>query len=148
MRIPLLFAAFVSFASMAFASGPFAAPPPADQDAALIHMETEKWSPSSLANPIRLLSMFSTDMVSVDPGAEVHGGAERRTWKEIMEYGPLPAWKVDLGEWRVLHPTPDVAIVSYKVTGVSIDWKAYATSVWVKRDGRWKTTFYHASTAK
>ncbi len=117
-------------------------------DSQLIRMETEKWSPSSLAHPVKLLSMFSTEMLSVDYGADVHGAAERRTWKDIMAYGPLPAWKVELGEWRVLHPTPDVAIVSYKVTGDSIQWKAYATSIWVKREGAWKTTFYQASTAK
>ena len=48
----------------------------------------------------------------------------------------------------MLHPTGDVAIVSYKVTDVSIEWKAYASSTWVKRDGAWKTVFYQASTAK
>lgn len=143
MRFPILLAAFLPFASIACA-----AQTAADDDAQLIRMETGKWSPSGLTNPLRLLSMFSSDMLSVDPGADVHAGAERRTWKEIMEYGPLPAWKVQLGEWRVLRPTSDVAIVSYKVTGESIQWKAYATSTWVKRDGAWKTVFYQASTAK
>ncbi|HXS51631.1 MAG TPA: nuclear transport factor 2 family protein [Usitatibacter sp.] len=143
MRIPIFLLLVALAAPLARADDPASG-----DDAQLIRMETQKWQASSLANPIRLLSMFSPEMLSVDPGADVHGGAERRTWKEIMEYGPLPAWNVDLGEWRVLHPTPDVAIVSYKVTGVSIQWKAYATSVWVRRDGRWKTTFYQASTAK
>ncbi|HUJ01642.1 MAG TPA: nuclear transport factor 2 family protein [Usitatibacter sp.] len=91
------------------------------------------------------LCMLGAAGVAADQPAN---GAERRTWSEIMAYGPLPAWSVELGEWRVLHPTPDVAIVSYKVAADSIRWKAYATSVWVKRDGAWKTTFYQASTAK
>ena len=90
--------------------------------------------------------MHGTCCLHVPPGA---ARADRnRTVDARIAASGLPGWKVDLGEWRVLHPTGDVAIVSYKVTGVSIRWKAYATSVWVKRDGGWKTTFYQASTAK
>jgi len=143
MRFPIFLAALLFLAPIASA-----AEPAHDDDAQLIRMETEKWQPSSLLNPVRLLSMFSSEMLSVDYGTDLHGGAARRNWREIIAYGPLPGWKVDLGEWRVLHPTSDVAIVSYKVTGVSIEWKAYATSTWVKRDGAWKTVFYQASAAK
>ena len=141
-------ASTVLFLSVLAAPLVSAAGPANGDDAQLIRMETEKWQPSSLLNPVRLLSMFSPEMLSVDYGSDLRGGAERRDWKEILAYGPLPGWKVDLGEWRVLHPTSDVAIVSYKVTGVSIEWKAYATSTWVKRGGAWKTVFYQASTAK
>jgi hypothetical protein len=41
-----------------------------------------------------------------------------------------------------------VFIVSYRVNGLSFPWQAYATSVWVRRDGRWQTVFYQASTAQ
>ncbi len=117
-------------------------------DAELIRMESAKWDPASLANPFALMAMFSREMLSVDPGADLQGGVERRTWKEILAYGPLPGWKVKLGEWRALHPSADVVVLSYKVTGVTVDWKAYATSVWARREGQWKTVFYQASTAK
>ncbi len=114
----------------------------------LIRMESMKWDPMSLLKPIELMSLFSDEMQSVDYGSNLQGGAERRTWKEILAYGPLPSWTMKLSDWRVLHPTPDVAIVSYKVTGVSVEWRAYATSVWARRNGKWQTVFYQATTAK
>ena len=117
-------------------------------DADLIKLESSKWDPASLLHPIDLMSLFSDEMLSVEYGADLNGGVERRTWKEILAYGGLPSWKMQLGDWRVLHPTPDTAILSYKVTGVSVQWKAYATSVWAKRNGKWQTVFYQASTAK
>ena len=117
-------------------------------DAQLIRMETTKWDPASLLHPADLMAMFSEEMLSVEYGANLEGGAERRTWREILAYGPLPGWKMKLGDWRTIHASPDVVILSYKVTGVSVDWKAYATSVWARRDGKWRTVFYQASTAK
>lgn len=143
MRLALVLLALASPAA-----GVLAADADASADAELMRMESAKWDPGSLAHPFDLMSMFSDEMLSVEYGADVHGGAERRTWREILAYGPLPAWKVKLGDWRALHPAADVVILSYKVTGVSIDWKAYATSVWARRDGKWKTVFYQASTAK
>ena len=119
-----------------------------DADAELIKLESSKWDPASLLHPIDLMSLFSDEMVSVDYGSELQGGAERRTWREILAYGPLPSWKMQLGDWRVLRPTPDVAIVSYKVTGVSVQWKAYATSTWARRNNKWQTVFYQVTTAK
>ena len=141
---PLLAAAlFAAAAAPAWGAGAEPAP-----DAELMRMEAAKWQPASLAHPFELMSMFSDEMLSVEYGADLHGGAERRTWREILAYGPLPAWTVKLGDWRTLHPSADVVILSYKVTGISVDWRAYATSVWARRDGKWKTVFYQASTAK
>jgi hypothetical protein len=117
-------------------------------DAELIRMETSKWDPASLLNPFKLMSMFSDEMLSVEYGSDFQGKAERRTWREILAYGPLPPMKTQLTEWKALHPTPDVVILSYKVTAPAADWKAYATSVWARRDGKWQTVFYQASTAK
>ena len=127
---------------------PVAAQPQSEADAELIRLESMKWDAASLLKPIELMSLFSDEMLSVEYGSDLQGGVERRTWKEILAYGPLPSWKMQLGDWRVLHPSPDVAIVSYKVTGVSVQWKAYATSVWARRGGKWQTVFYQPSTAK
>ena len=114
----------------------------------LIRLESTKWDPASLLHPLDLMSLFSDEMLSVDYGAELQGGAERRTWREILAYGPLPSWKMKLADWRVLRPTPDTAILSYKVTGESVQWKAYATSVWARRNNKWQTVFYQVSTTK
>ncbi|HXZ49553.1 MAG TPA: nuclear transport factor 2 family protein [Usitatibacter sp.] len=140
-------AAAILLLAVAFPAA-LAAEPESATDADLIRMESAKWEPAALANPLGLLSMFSPDMLSVDYGGDLHGGAERRTWKEILAYGPLPAWKMRLGDWKVLHVAPDVIVLSYKVTGVSVDWKAFATSVWTRRDGAWRTVFYQATRAK
>lgn len=140
------FPAFLVFAMLGTPA--LAAEADAATDAELIRMETMKWDPASLAHPLDLMAMFSDEMLSVEYGANLEAGAERRTWKEILAYGPLPGWKVKLGEWRTIHASPDAVVLSYKVTGVSVEWKAYATSVWARRDGKWRTVFYQASTAK
>src|SRR5438270_13883045 len=88
---------FLAFGASAYADD-------AAVDAELIRMETSKWDPASLGNPLKLMSMFSDEMLSVEYGADVQGKAERRTWREILAYGALPTWKVQLGEWKVLHP--------------------------------------------
>ena len=129
-----------------------AAPQPAQPndalDKELMRLESTKWDPMSLLHPIDLMALFSDEMLSVDYGTDLQGGAERRTWREVLGFGAVPSWTMKLSEWKVLHPTPDVAIVSYKVTGVSVQWKGYATSTWARRNGKWETVFYQASTAK
>ena len=94
----------------------------------LIRLEATKWDPASLLHPLELMSLFSDDMISIDAGTDLKGGAERRNWAEILAF--------------------DTVVLSYRVTGVSVEWKGYATSVWARREGKWKTVFYQASTAK
>ena len=138
----LLLLALVSTASIP------AQDPDAATDAELIRMERLKWDPASYLHPFRMMGMFSSEMLSVDYGSDLQGDAERRTWKEVLGYGQLPDWKMQLDGWQVVRPSPEVVILSYRVTGISVGWKAYATSVWAKRDGKWKTVFYQASRAK
>jgi hypothetical protein len=134
---------------LAVLSLPAAAQQSEAADKELIRLESTKWDPMSLLHPRDLMALFSEDMLSIDYGSDLQGGVERRTWTEVLGYGSaLPSWSMKLSDWKVLHPTPDVAIVSYKVTGVSVQWKAYATSTWARRDGKWQTVFYQASTAK
>ena len=114
----------------------------------LIRLETTKWDPASLMHPLELMSLFSDDMLSIDYGTDLKGGAERRNWAEILAFGQPPTWRMKLDGWKVVRPTPDTVVLSYRVTGLTVDWKAFATSVWARRDGKWKTVFYQASTAK
>lgn len=117
-------------------------------EAELIRLETTKWDPASLGHLKELMGLFADDMLSVEYGNDLNGGVERRTWKEILAHGPLPDWKMKLSDWRTIRPSPEVVVLSYKVTGVSVQWKAYATSIWARRNGKWQTVFYQASTAK
>jgi len=129
-----------------FAALPARAFDPTEEE--LIRLETSKWDPASLLHPLELMSLFSDDMLSIDYGTDLQGGAERRNWAQILAFGQPPSWKMKLDGWKVVRPTADTVILSYRVAGISVEWKGYATSVWARRDGRWKTVFYQASTAK
>ena len=81
-------------------------------------------------------------------GSDVQGGVHRKTRADVFSAPPLPPAEFELSDWRFIHADPHVFIVSYRVKGLSFPWEAYATSVWVHRDGRWQTVFYQATTAK
>src|SRR6185369_17654441 len=65
----------------------------------LIRLETSKWDPASLLHPLELMSLFSDDMLSIDYGTDLQGGAERRNWAQILAFGQPPSWKMKLDAW-------------------------------------------------
>ncbi|HEV7767395.1 MAG TPA: nuclear transport factor 2 family protein [Thermoanaerobaculia bacterium] len=109
--------------------------------------ETAKWNPTSLGGEA-FMALFADDFISVEYGSDVQGGVHRKTRADFFSAPPLPEAEFELSDWRFIHADPHVFIVSYRVNGRSFPWEAYATSVWVRRDGRWQTVFYQASTAK
>jgi hypothetical protein len=119
----------------------------ASSDAEIQRLETSKWNPSSLGGRDAFMSLFADDFVSVEFGSDVQGGVHRKTRADVFSAPPLPPAQFELSDWRFVHADPHVFIVSYHVNGVSFPWQAYATSVWVQRDGKWQTVFYQASTA-
>ena len=118
----------------------------ADVNADLQRLERLKWVPSTPRE--QFLALFADDFVSVEYGSNVHGGVHRRTRADVFSGPPAPASHYELSDWHFVRATDDAVVVSYRVTGVSFPWQAYATSVWVKRDGRWQTVFYQTSTAE
>jgi hypothetical protein len=114
----------------------------------LVKIESQKWTPQTFKSPAEFMALFAPDFVSVEYGADVTGGVQRKTREQVFSGGPLPPATFDLRDFKIIHPSADTAIVSYKVIGKSFKWQAYATSVWARRAGKWVTVFYQASTAK
>ena len=129
---------------------------PVSVDTELQRLETAKWHPSSLGNTEHLMALFADEFVTVQYGADLHSGVERKLNFRKSMSGPeaakvfqfLDQTHFDLSEWRFVHIASVGVIVSYHVSAPSFPWRAYATSVWTKRGGRWQTVFYQASTAK
>ena len=117
---------------------------PSDHE--LQRLESAKWAPSSLGSRDAFMALFADDFVSVEYGSDVQGGVHRKTRAEVFSAPPLPPAKFELSEWHFIHADKNVVIVSYRVKGLSFPWQAYATSVWSRRQGKWQTIFYQAST--
>ena len=102
------------------------------------------------------MALFADDFVTVEYGADLHGGVERKFNAHTVMSGPegakfrqfLDLMHVELSGWRFIHIDSTGVVASYHVSAPSLGWKAYATSVWAKREDRWQTVFYQASTAK
>ena len=117
-------------------------------DAEIQQLETSKWNAEQPGGRDAFMALFAEDFVSVEYGSDVQGGVHRKTRADVFSGPPLPPAEFELSDWRFIHADPHVFIVSYRVNGLSFPWQAYATSVWVRRDGKWQTVFYQASTAQ
>ncbi len=141
---PVLVALLVAFSSgCATAPGPSAA----TVEAELQRLESAKWDPPSLGTPEAFMALFADDFVSVEYGSNTQAGVQRKTRAQVFGGGPLPPAKFELSDWRFIHADSRTVILSYHVNALSFPWRAYATSVWANRGGRWTTVFYQASTA-
>jgi hypothetical protein len=126
-----------------------------EAEAAVQPLEAAKWHPSSLGGRDALLALYAEDAVTVEYGAEPHGGFERKadiraalgTEDGGRLVAMLDATAFELSEWCFVHPAPGAVVASYRVRAPAFAWDAYATSVWAWRSGRWQTVFYQASRA-
>jgi hypothetical protein len=125
------------------------------EDNRLEQLETAKWHPSSLGGMAAVSKLFAREFVSVEYGSDFNGlvyrkqGMERSRSGDLAKLGAaLDATKFQLTEWKVLHPSPTVTVLSYRVTAPELRWTAYATSIWARRGEVWKTVFYQASHAQ
>jgi hypothetical protein len=115
--------------------------------AELQRLERSKWSAASAADRAAFLALFADDFVSVEYGSDVQGGVHRRTRADVFSGPPAAASHYELSDWHFIQADDDVVVVSYRVTGTSFPWQAYATSVWSHRGDEWVTVFYQTSTA-
>lgn len=124
-------------------------------DAELERLESAKWHPSSLGVE-NVLALFADDFVTVEYGADLHGGVERKFNAKIAMASPegaqffqfLDQIGFELSDWHLLHINAVGVVISYRVVAPSLAWKACGTSVWAKRGDKWQTVFYQASNAK
>lgn len=129
---------------------------PVAVESEILRFESGKWHPSSLGGGEEYTALFADDFVTVEFGADLHGGVERKFNANTVMSGPegvkfrqfLDQTHFELSHWRFIHVNSTGVVVSYRVSAPSLRWKAFATSVWAKRGDQWKTVFYQASTAK
>lgn len=125
---------------------------PADIARTLRPMEEGKWHPASLGGVDKLRELFADDFVTVEYGPDVNGAVYRSEGAKKSLEGPLVEMlnkmSFTLSEWRWMRLSDDAVLVSYRVTEPTLRWTAYATSVWVRRGGKWETVFYQASKAR
>jgi hypothetical protein len=143
MQFVVIAALLIAGCATTATTGPVAA-----TDTEIQRLESSKWNPALSVGRDAFLALFAQDFVSVEYGSDVQGGVHRKTRADVFSGPPLPPAEFELSDWRFIHADRHVFIVSYRVKGISFPWQAYATSVWVQRDGRWQTVFYQASTAQ
>ena len=136
----------VAVAGITFSACSTGAPVGHVSDRELQRLETAKWDPSSLGSNEAFMALFAEDFVSVEYGSDVQGGVHRKTRAEVFSAPPLSPAKFELSEWHFIHADKNVIIVSYRVKGLSFPWQAYVSSVWSRRQGKWQTVYYQAST--
>jgi hypothetical protein len=125
-------------------------------DPELQRLEAAKWRPSSLGAPDNLIALFADDFVTVEYGADLHGGVERKfNAKSSMNEADtkqliamLDQTTFNLSEWHSVSLGPDSTLLSYKVEAPQFGWRALATSVWKNGPKGWQTVFYQASRAR
>ena len=154
MKALIIMAALAALLASGGCSRPTAPHTQAAIDSEIQRLESAKWHPSSIGSREAHLALFADDFVTVEYGADVHGGVERKTGAKLLMsenagvFQMLDRTQFDLADWRFIHADENVVVVSYHVSAPAFQWNAYATSVWAKQGDRWQTLFYQASTAK
>lgn len=91
-------------------------------------------------------SQASEDYVQVIAGVGMVAGREAVA-KEIESHSCVMT-SFDFTDAKLRQPTPDVAILTYvatqdtKCAGEALPPKVFATSIWVKKDGKWMSYSY------
>jgi hypothetical protein len=101
---------------------------------------------SSVEQRREALALYAPDYLNVAPGFD--GGVKRTTLSELER--AVPSWpELPPDAFRiddvVLIPVGDGYVVSMRVSGSGVNgepFSAWATSVWARRGGEWKTVFY------
>ncbi len=122
-------------------------------DEHLVAEEMRKWELWQQRDVDTLEQMYAEDWVEVDISGR--GVVDKsQAFREVREL-ELVLEEFSLNAFRVVHPTPEVAIVIYRAElrfsmhsqqfPVSAIW---ASSTWVNRGGRWLTVYYQATAAQ
>lgn len=118
----------------------------------LVEQETGKWT-KFFAGSVDMAwyeNTFTDDFVNVGDGPT--GVTRSVITYAATRNGPafpaLPANAFTVSEMLVVPAGGDGAVLTYRVTGpgpLGPGWSAYATSVWRRDGGRWRTVFYQAT---
>jgi ketosteroid isomerase-like protein len=119
--------------------------------AEIISKETQKWDAIRAGNWSGIEGLYADDYVSVGYAPDLT--VSRRTKQEMFGRAKLGRADFQLSDIKVITSNGDTAVISFIATGsgtgpLGSSFAIFASSVWVKRKGEWKTIFYQASLKK
>jgi len=114
-----------------------------DIETMLIKKEQQKWDLFGQGNIAAASELYTDDFINV---GFTPAGMVRQNKKEafdmLAQVPPMPGG-ISLTDFLVVHGDGHSAVVSYKVAAPFGN--LFISSVWVERNGEWKTVFYQAS---
>ncbi|HJQ21412.1 MAG TPA: hypothetical protein VJ867_13775 [Gemmatimonadaceae bacterium] len=127
-------------------------------DTLLRRLETAKWRPSTLGANQHLFDLFASDFTTIEYGTDGTFAGVRRVLdaRKFMQSGGESAlvdamnkMSFDLSDWHFQHLAPSVVLLSYQVASPQFGAnRLWATSIWRRTNGTWRTSFYQASRAQ
>ena len=123
----------------------------AEITAEIIAKETQKWDAIRAGSWSNIAGLYADDYMSVGYAPDLT--VSRRTKQEMFGRAKLGRADFHLSDIKVITSNADTAVISFIATGTGSgpfgsSFAIYASSVWVKRRGEWKTIFYQASLKK
>ena len=124
-------------------------------DAAIIAQltakENQNWDAIRTGQWMSVEDMYADDAISIGYAPDL--SVSRRTKQEMFGKAKLGQADFVLSDMKAVVTNQDTVILSFKVHGTDKTppgpgFVIFASSVWVKRDGKWKTVFYQASLTK
>jgi hypothetical protein len=118
-----------------------------DLDSQLVTMERQKWRALAEGKFGSVADLFAEDFINVAWLPE-KGMVRQPRAEALAALAKFPASQeeIPLSDFQLVHATDGAVIVTYKAAAPF--GLLFATSVWARRGGEWKTVFYQASVAK
>ncbi|WP_163513086.1 nuclear transport factor 2 family protein [Fodinicola acaciae] len=107
----------------------------------IVAIETEMWRANRDGDGAFYQRLIRDDGIVVSR----YGVATKAQIVPVVSKNDNPYVKTDLDEWRVLQPTPDTAVVTYRsavTTGAGVEFKVLATSVYAREADGWRSVFH------
>jgi len=142
----------ISVSSIAFAqTKPKKKNQDADIESIVLAKEKQKWEAIRTGQWSSVESLYADDCISIGYAPDLT--ISRRTKQDLFGKAKLGQADFLLSDFKVVISNADTAVVTFKARGTDKTppgpgFVIFATSVWVKRAGEWKTIFYQASLTK
>ena len=116
---------------------------PQEVESMLIAKEQQKWDLFGQGNIATASKLYADDFINLGftPAGMVRQN-KQEAFDMLAQVPPMPGG-VSLTDFLVVHGDDQSAVVSYKVAAPFGN--LFVSSVWVERNGEWKTIFYQAS---
>lgn len=111
-------------------------------DTLLIEREKQKWQALESGKWTSVADWFDEHFIAISYG--VMGSPKMTNKAQTFAVNPRlpPGVGFALKDFKVIRANGETSVVTYLARGPVA---FYASSVWVKRDGEWKTIFYQAT---